>query len=71
MPSWRRRRPTVDEPGGPFFRSAWTCSMIACPCGQVRGARCQVSPVAFSTMRMISSASRHSWMWARMRSSRW
>ena len=31
----------------------------------------QVSPVAFSTTRMSSSASQHSWMWARMRSSRW
>jgi hypothetical protein len=30
----------------------------------------QVSPVAFSITRRSSSASQHSWMWARMRSSR-
>ena len=31
----------------------------------------QVSPAAFSITRRSSSASQHSWMWARMRSSRW
>jgi hypothetical protein len=31
----------------------------------------QVSPVAFSMTRISSSASQHSWTWARMRSGRW